>query len=113
MSTDSLRAQALRRRIRIERKVATRDELGGEEYSFSLRAEVYAQVRYLTGRESLLANEMTATEQYEFIIRYRRDIEMTDRIVWKGQNYDIQSLAEQGRNVALRIIAKLPGGEVT
>lgn len=113
MSTDSLRAQAMQRRIRIERKVATRDELGGEEYSFSLRAEVYAQVRYLTGRESLLANEMTATEQYEFIIRYRRDIEMTDRIVWKGQNYDIQSLAEQGRNVALRIIAKLPGGEVT
>jgi SPP1 family predicted phage head-tail adaptor len=111
MSSDNLRAQSLRRRIRVERKVATRDDIGGEEYSFTLRAELYANVRYLKGQESLLSQEMTATEQYEFIIRYRTDIDMTDRIVWKGNNYDIQSIAEQGRNVALRIIAKRPGAE--
>lgn len=113
MSADTLYAQTLRRRIRVERKVATRDAFGGENISYVLRVELYADVRPVSGREPLLAQQFQVGEAFEFRVRYRTDIAPTDRVVWKGERYDITALLEQGRNRVLRIIAKRPGGEET
>lgn len=113
MSVDSLRAQSLRRRVRVERKVATRDAFGGEDISYALRAELYADVRPVSGREPLFAQQFQIGEAFEFRVRYRTDIEVTDRVVWKGERYDITALLEMGRNRVLRIIAKRPGADAT
>jgi SPP1 family predicted phage head-tail adaptor len=113
MSADSLRAQSFRRRVRIERKVATRDEIGGEDISYSPRTELYADVRPVSGREPFLAQQFQVGEAYEFRVRYRTDIEPTDRVVWKQEIYDITAVLEIGRNRGLRIIAKRPGADAT
>lgn len=113
MSLDSLDVRRLRRRIRIERKVSTPDLIGGESVSYTLVAVVAAEVRQKSGRESLVSQEIQPVVSQEFLMRYRTDVLFTDRIVWKGQNYDIVDIAEVGRNVGLRIIAKRPGGEAT
>lgn len=113
MSADALRAKALRRQITIEQKVATRDAMGGESYSYTTRCTCFAEVRPAGGKESLISAEMVAGETYEFRIRHRTDVAFTDRVVWKGQPLDIIALVEVGRNVALRIVAKAPGGKGT
>jgi SPP1 family predicted phage head-tail adaptor len=113
VSFDAVRAQALRRRVRIERKVSVRDSYGGEAVSYALRAEVNAEVKPVSGREPLVGQQFVEGEQYEFVIRYRDDVTLTDRVVWKGKNFDVQALLELGRNRRLRITAKRPGGEAT
>lgn len=114
MSTgDALDPRALDRRIRIERQVSAATELGGESISYTLRASVWAQVIHVRGREALLAQQVQPGVDIEFRIRWRDDVQLTDRIVYKGQHYDVQHLAEMGRQRRLRIQAKLPGAEAT
>lgn len=113
MSEDAFNPRRLRRRIRIERKVAVPDGSGGESYTFTLRAEVAAEVKPLSGRETLEAAEFVAGASIEFRIRHRDDVEETDRVVWKGAPYDIVHIAEIGRNRGLRLVAKHPGGAAT
>jgi len=101
------------RRIRIEHKVATRDAYGGEAISYALTAEVWAQVIHTRGREAYLAQQVTPSVDIEFRVRWRSDVQETDRIVYDGKHYDVQYLAEMGRRRKLRILARLPGSEVT
>ena len=110
---DALDAKALDRRIRMERKVSTRDAFGGEVISYTLRAEVFASVFNQRGREAFLAQQMTPLADIEFRIRWRSDVVETDRVVHDGKVYDIQYIAEMGRRRKLRILAKLPGSQGT
>ena len=113
MTVDAVRAQALRRQIRVERKVGVPDAVGGETITYSTRATLHAEVKPVSGREPLVGQQYVEGEQYEFIVRYRADVQLTDRVVWKGNHYDITALQEIGRNRRLKIIAKRPGGEST
>ncbi len=109
MIGDRTDAQGLDRRVRIERRVAVRDALGGEAVTYALRARVHAEVIHTRGREAFLNQQMQPTADIEFRIRWRNDVAQTDRVVHDGQAYDIQYLAEMGRRRRLRIVAKLPG----
>lgn len=113
MIGDPVDARGLDRRIRIERKVSTRDSFGGENISYSLRAEVWASVIYTRGREAFLSAQPTPTSDIEFRCRWRSDVDLTDRVLYEGQPYDIQYLAEMGRRRKLRILAKTPGAQAT
>lgn len=113
MSYDSLDARRLRRRVGLERKASTRDPAGGESYSFVRYATVYAETKHKAGREAVLGQQMEPLVTFEFLIRYRSDMALTDRVVWKEQVYEIIDIAEVGRNVALKITAKRPGGAAT
>jgi SPP1 family predicted phage head-tail adaptor len=101
------------RRIVIERKQSTDNGQGGEHIAFTPRCTPFAKVRHLSGRELFLAQQVTPGAQIEFLILYRADVCNTDRVLWKGQAYDIQHLGEVGRNEELRILAKLPGDRGT
>lgn len=113
MTQDAVRAQALRRLIRLERRVSTRDAAGGEQYTYALRATLNAEVKPISFKEQLLAQQFQPAEQYEFIVRHRADIEMTDRVVFKGVAYEVISFTELGRNRRTRIVGKRPGADPT
>lgn len=113
MIGDAVDAQGQMRRIRIERKVSTPDAAGGEEISYTLRAEVHAAVIHQRGREAFLSAQVVPTADIEFRIRWRADVVETDRIVYEGKSYNIQYLAEMGRRRRLRIAAKLLGADAT
>lgn len=113
MIGDAVDARGMDRRVRIERKVSTRDAMGGEVISYALRATVWAMVIHTKGREAFLAAQVEPTADVEFRIRWRDDVVETDRIVHDGKNYDVQYIAEMGRRRRLRIVAKLPGSEPT
>jgi len=113
MIGDATDARGFDRRVRIERKVSARDSMGGEVISYALRAEVWATVIHTRGREAYLANRVTPATDVEFRVRWRSDVAETDRIVFEGDPYDIQYIAEMGRRRKLRILAKLPGDNPT
>lgn len=110
---DSINPKALRRQVRIEAKESTQDAFGGESVSYVLRAVVHAEVRPMVAREATLGGQVAVSESWEFRIRYRDDVQPTDRIVWKGQPYEVTGILEIGRNAQLRILAKRPGGAGT
>jgi SPP1 family predicted phage head-tail adaptor len=85
---------ALRERITIQRKVATSDGQGGHPVTWAVRAVVSAALEALTGREAILAQQITATFTRAFVIRYRTDVSVTDRIVWAGRTLQIDSAVD-------------------
>ena len=75
---------AMRERITIQKKVAAGDGQGGHPVTWTVRAVVAAALEALTGREAIAAQQVTATFDRAFVIRYRAAVSVTDRIVWAG-----------------------------
>lgn len=115
MSQDALLAQRLRRRIEVQRRRTppARDPDGGERHEYEHRCYLNAELLSMTGREAMLAQQMAPSAQLVFRVRYRTDIAMTDRVLWKGVVYEVVYAAEEGRNVALKLYVKRPGGEAS
>jgi SPP1 family predicted phage head-tail adaptor len=85
---------AMRERITIQRKVATGDGQGGTVVAWAVRAVVAAALEALSGREAILAQQITATFTRAFVIRYRTDVSVTDRIVWARRTLQIDSVVD-------------------
>lgn len=103
-----MQAGPMDRRVVLQTASASTDSYGQGVQSYTDLATVWANVRYLTGRELLLAQQTTPNAQVKFQIRYRSDIDETSRIVHDGATYDIQHIAVIGRNVGLEILAVKP-----
>lgn len=102
-----MEAGKLDRRISIRQLTLTQDEVGGQVEDYETeRAAVWAQKRDLSGRELILAQQTAAEATVRFFIRFRSDVELTDRIVYDSENYDIQHIAEIGRGEGLEILTK-------
>jgi SPP1 family predicted phage head-tail adaptor len=67
--------------IRIESAVKVANGQGGFTTSYTLRCEVWAHERALTGGEALQAAKLTAVRASVFEIWFRDDISVKDRIV--------------------------------
>lgn len=112
-----IRSGDLRERVTIQRKSVTRNSFGEEVESWSpiaggpslwpagatlnpllqsARAAVWAKVEPLAGRERLMAQQMGSTADVRVTIRYRSDVAVTDRLVWRGKPLDITSVADVG-----------------
>ncbi len=78
-------------RARIEQRVETADGQGGHSVTYALRAVVDARARPLTGREALLAAQVTAVLSSVWEIWYRSDISVKDRIVIGTRTVEIES----------------------
>jgi len=83
-----------RKRIRIEQPVLVADGQGGHTTSYALRCVVAAHERPLTGREALLAAQVTAVLSSVWEIWYRDDISVKDRIRFKTRVIEIESFQD-------------------
>lgn len=106
-------AGKLDRRIKLQRRIMSRDEMGAPLESFvditnaTTDGTVAAEVRALSGDEAIIGAERVAEALYEFKIRHRTDLRNGDRIVYQEQEFDIQSiLPSDSRNENLTIKAR-------
>lgn len=53
---------------------------------------LWAESRYLRGRNFYAARAANVKTDVEFIIRYREDLDETMRVVYKGKNYEIEGI---------------------
>lgn len=82
----------LDQRVTIQRIERTSDGAGGETTAWADLADVWANVRPATGRETQIEGRIAATSSAIFTIRRRADLLDTDRIVWGDVAYNIRSI---------------------
>ena len=80
-----------RHRIRFEQSTATRSASGGEIWTWSRVAEVWAKVIYQATKssEDVAADQIVVSTAVAFDIAYRDGITEKMRIVFESSNYDI------------------------
>lgn len=82
----------LSRKIVIQRLTLTPDSVGGFSESWVTLSSPFARCKPMTGREVLRADRLNSPQMYEFIIRWRSGLLMTDRIQFRGELYNIRSI---------------------
>lgn len=68
--------------------------------------EVFAKIRFLTGREFYSAMETAVEVEIEATIRYRTSIDTTNFFNWKNQDYDITRVVPTPCNSYLMLSAR-------
>jgi SPP1 family predicted phage head-tail adaptor len=89
-----MRAGKLRHFVTIERKTGARDPDGGERVSWALLETRWAEIKTQSSREFYAAqqaqSEITSTIRFRYPCQVRAD----DRVVYKGQIYNVHSTPE-------------------
>src|SRR5262245_61685022 len=82
------------RRIQLQRKSATKNARGEEVVTWTTYAVVWAEFIPLRGRELFSAQQLHATADARFRMRYRSDVNPEHRILLEGKAYDVRYAAE-------------------
>lgn len=83
----------LDRKVSIESKQITLDQVGGEVITWVPVASVWAAKRFRPGREWYQAGRTISEALVWFVLRYRADLDTTMRLVDSSEVYDILSIA--------------------
>lgn len=86
-SANYIRTGAMRHRARLERKVQTADDGGGQATTWELDREVWCQIRPLSGSMRLAGMQRQSEISHEIYFRYAADIDTTKRVVYAGKSY--------------------------
>jgi len=103
-----MQAGRLDRRIKIEQRVETPNAVGEAVISYTLLADVWAEKKFMSGRELFTAAQFVPEGQVTYRIRYLNGVNEKCRIVDNEDTYDITYIAEIGRREGLAITAKKP-----
>lgn len=104
----SLDEGARDKRITIERSTETRNALNEPVKTWAPYARPWASVYYGTGTEQRQAAQTQATQVATFEIlssTKNRSIEVTDRIIFDGEIWEIRSIPRIGLNEGIKITA--------
>lgn len=95
----------LRTRIRIEQPTRTVDAQGGRSTTWATLATLWALVEPLSGREALMAAQVTAVLSTGITIWFRDDISVKQRIVIGSRTLQIESFQDPtGMRDELRLL---------
>jgi SPP1 family predicted phage head-tail adaptor len=82
----------LRHKVEIDSLVTTEDSSGEIVQSWVPLASVWAAVVPLSGRELVEAQSMQSSVSVRLVIRYRPDIQASQRVTFRGQPYNIHAV---------------------
>ena len=108
MLTTRVKIGDLDERLELWEATATRSESGAIEESWGLAATVWAKVEFpKTGQtEVFVADQQTVLKRANFTIRNRAGVTEKTRARHKGQDFDILTVTELGRNGFLVLITQ-------
>jgi len=98
-----MRSGKLDKRIIIESFTDVKDDYGQEIRTWSTFATVWAGIKLNIGRQEYEASEKVKERVVDFKVRYREDLTVGMRILYKSSYYDIQDIVELGREDGLII----------
>lgn len=84
--------QELNTKIGLERFESYRDDDGILHEEWVTYGEAFAKVEPLVGREYMAAAALQAENNVKVTLRYRNDMQPSDRAVIRGESWDIQSI---------------------
>lgn len=89
-------------RVQLRRRDSLGDGGGGHERVYVPMSSVWARVRSLTGRQGTNADGRAVAISHSVVLRFRSDVSPGDRIVYRGRNLDVVSVADlNGRRAYL------------
>lgn len=68
--------------------------------------EVWSEAGGLSTRDLLQAQQANVIATHRFRIRFRTDVTVQHRIVWRGRTMEIASVVDRGGRVMLEILAR-------
>lgn len=104
-------------RITLRRVTRTQDDLGGTVETWADLATVWAQVRASSGREESDGQRVNPVTRFRAVIWWKCDATgapfytAADKVIWRGREYGIESVAPIGRNDKMEL--RLVEGGVT
>lgn len=98
----------LDRKISIYEPVLIKSSSGAEKEEWRLVTlpEVYAELKFGSGKESQEGKQVVAAVTHQFKIRYRSDLKETFILLFEGKYFDILGIQEMGRRKYLIITAE-------
>lgn len=94
MKCCDMTSSMLRQSIIIQRLIKTADGAGGWEKSWSAIGSTWAYMRASGGGERFSADRLNMEIRYTATIRYRSNIQASDRIIYDGKAYQIRSIVD-------------------
>lgn len=88
----TIKAGDLRNRIQIMRPESIIDEYGATTKGYVLFATVWANVRHLSGSETIKGDAVAAKVKASIRIRYRNDLTDAMQVACDGQTYQIKAV---------------------
>lgn len=89
-------------RVQLKRREMTGEAEGGHVALLVPVTSLWARVRSLTGRQGTSADGRAVEISHAVVLRFRTDIKPGDRIVYRGRNLDVVSMADlNGRRAYL------------
>jgi SPP1 family predicted phage head-tail adaptor len=99
-----MNAGSLDRRIAVESRIVSRDEVGGRSESWEVTYSCWAGLVKGSGKTSDTAGAERPVRTRSFRIRWRDDIQPgTHRIIYQSNTFAIEAVNEEGRNESLVI----------
>lgn len=91
-----VRTGDLRDRITIRRESNTKNARGGLTRTWVTLADgLPANVTSLNGREAVVGQVLQGISQFQIVIRYRTDINVSDQVKWNGRELNIHSAEDR------------------
>ena len=81
--------------ISIERKTSVDDGYGGRTNTWTELTRTRATIEPLSGREQLMASRLRNPITHRFRFRYRAGLAGSDRIVFRGREFNIRSIVNE------------------
>jgi SPP1 family predicted phage head-tail adaptor len=102
-------AQTLNDLVTIQQPGTTRDALGQEVVGdwVPLDADVWANVKYLNGLQTIKADAQTSVVKVSIRLRYRTDIEAGMRAVFGSTVFEIDAVLPDSRKVYVDLVCKV------
>lgn len=90
------RTGELTERVELQALTRTDDGYGGYTETWAAYATAWALVRPMRGGERARAQAVDAQANYLVVIRYRADVEVTHRILWRGKTLNVVFVSDEG-----------------
>lgn len=105
-------ASKLREQIRVERPLTSMDGQGGRYVSWQEVATIFAQVVPLQNvtQETLFADQPRSRETYRMTVRYRADIGVDMRVIWRGKTLLLSAVYEDHQARGMLHLVAYQGG---
>jgi len=87
-----IKAADLRHRVSLQRKQNNSDGVGGSTITWVEYATPWCKITPKTGGEKLYLGRLDAQGLSSVVMRYRADIVASDKLVFKGQDFQIRSI---------------------
>lgn len=102
-----IRSGRLDRTVVIQSATVAQDSIGAEKKTWSTLATVPAEYIPVGGSEAIAGNILQSQKTARFIIRYRSDVTVKNRLTFESDTWDISYLREIGRREGLEITAQV------